>query len=283
MKRKLLKLITLFTVLTLVMGAFTGCGSNGGTENNNGTSLKGTITLAGSTSMQKLAEGLKEGFMTENPGVTVDVRYNGSSAGVEQLLVGTVQIGNASRNLKDAEKTDGAVENIIAIDGIAVITDKNNSVTELTSEELVKIYTGEIKNWSELGGADAAIVVVGREAGSGTRGAFEELLEIEDKCEYAQELDSTGTVLATVAATEGAIGYVSLDVIDDTVSTIKLDGVEPTEANIVAGEYSLCRPFVMATKGEISAQDEVVKAFFAYIESEEGQAIINQVGLILPE
>ena len=275
MKKKLLKLATLLTAVTLIMGCVAGCGSNNNTS--------GTITLAGSTSMQKVAEGLKEGFMAANPGVTVDVQYNGSSAGVEQLLAGTIQIGNASRNLKDAEKTEGAVENIIAIDGIAVIVDKNNSVTELTTEELVKIYTGEIKNWSKLGGADAAIVVVGREAGSGTRGAFEELLEIEDKCAYAQELDSTGTVLATVATTEGAIGYVSLDVIDDTVSTVKLDGVEPTEANIVAGEYGLSRPFVMATKGEIGEQSELVQEFFAYIESEEGQAIIKQVGLILPD
>lgn len=284
MKKRLSKLVALLTAVTLVVGTVAGCTSNDSTENNNNeTSLSGTITLAGSTSMQKVAEGLKEGFMAENPDVTVDVQYNGSSAGIEQLLAGTVQIGNASRNLKDAEKTDGAVENIIAMDGMAVITDKNNAITELTREELVKIYTGEIKNWSKLGGADMAIVVVGREAGSGTRGAFEELLEIEYQCAYAQELDSAGTVLATVATTEGAIGYVSLDVIDDTVSTIRLEGVEPTEANIVAGDYSLCRPFVMATKGEISEQTELVKAFFEYIKSEEGKAIIKQVGLILPE
>ena len=284
MKKRLLKLTTLLTVAALCLGTFAGCGSNGDTEGNNSqASLSGTITLAGSTSMQKVAEALKEGFMEANSGVTVTVEYNGSSAGIEQLLAGTVQIGNASRNLKDAEKTDGAVENIIAIDGIAVITHTSNTVTELTTEELVKIYTGAVTNWKELGGEDSPITVVGREAGSGTRGAFEELLEIEDQCAYAQELDSTGTVLATVAATEGAIGYVSLDVIDDTVATIKLDGVEPTEANIVAGDYSLSRPFVMATKGEISEQDELVKAFFEYIESEEGQAIIKQVGLILPQ
>lgn len=283
MKMNLKKLAVLLAATTLTMTCFAGCGSNDNAGNENGSSLSGSITLAGSTSMQKVAESLKEGFMEANPDVTVTVEYNGSSAGVEQLLAGTVQIGNASRNLKDAEKTDGAVENIIAIDGIAVITNTSNSVTKLTTEELVQIYTGEVTNWKELGGEDSPITVVGREAGSGTRGAFEELLEIEDKCEYAQELDSTGTVLATVAATEGGIGYVSLDVIDDTVTSIKLDGVAATEGNIVAGKYSLSRPFVMATKGEIAEQNELVQAFFAYIESEEGQAIIKQVGLILPE
>ena len=277
MKKKLAKIVTLLTATMLVAGTFAGCGTEGGSNEGD---LNGTLTLAGSTSMQKVAEALKEGFMQKNQGVTVSVEYNGSSAGIEQLLAGSVEIGNASRSLKDEEKESGAVENIIAIDGIAVIVDKENTVTELSTEELVKIYTGEITNWKDLGGEDHPITVVGRESGSGTRGAFEELLEIENKCDYAQELDSTGTVLATVAATEGAIGYVSLDVIDDSVATVKLDGVEPTEANIVAGDYSLSRPFVMATKGEISEQSAAVQKFFEFIDSEEGQEIIANVGLI---
>ena len=157
------------------------------------------------------------------------------------------------------------------------------NIKDASTEDLVKIYTGEVNNWSQLGGKNQPIVVIGREAGSGTRGAFEELLDIEDKCKYAQELDSTGTVMANVAATPGAIGYVSLDVLNDTVIAVSIDGVEATEANIVAGDYSLSRPFVMATKGEIAEQSELVQAFFAYIASEEGQAIIKQVGLILPE
>ncbi|MBR4026694.1 MAG: substrate-binding domain-containing protein, partial [Lachnospiraceae bacterium] len=167
--------------------------------------------------------------------------------------------------------------------GIAIITDIENKVTDISKEELVDIYTGEITNWEELGGENTPITVIGREAASGTRGAFEELLEVEDMCAYAQELDSTGTVLATVASTEGAIGYVSLDVINDSVATIKLDGVEASEENIIAGDYILYRPFVMATKGEIAEQDEVTQAFFAYIASKEGQSIIQQVGLILPQ
>lgn len=288
MKRRFKKLATLFTAAVLTMGCLTACGGNeSGTNTENGTqkeqTLSGSLTLSGSTSMDKVAKALKEGFMSKNQGVTVNVEFNGSSAGIEQVLNGSVNIGNASRNLKESEISQGAVENIVAIDGIAVITDKANKVADITTEQLVKIYTGEIKNWKELGGADAPIVVIGREAGSGTRGAFEELLEVEDACAYAQELDSTGAVLANVAATPGAIGYVSLDVINDTVTTLKLDGVEATAENIAGGSYSLSRPFVMATKGEISEQDEITQAFFAYVESEEGQKIIEQVGLILPQ
>ncbi|MCR4902659.1 MAG: phosphate ABC transporter substrate-binding protein [Butyrivibrio sp.] len=245
--------------------------------------LSGSISLAGSTSMEKLCEAMSESFMEVYPEVTVTVEYTGSSAGIESLTQGSADIGNASRGLKDGEKESGAVENIIAIDGIAVITDKENSVSDLTSEQLVSIYTGETTNWSELGGSDEAIVVIGREAGSGTRGAFEELLEIEDKCNYAQELDSTGAVLAKVASTPGSIGYISLDAVDDSIQSVSLNGVAATEENIVAGDYQLSRPFVMATMGEISEQNELVKTWFEYIKSEEGQSVVSGVGLILPE
>lgn len=242
--------------------------------------LSGTITMAGSTSMEKLANAVSESFMEKYPNVTVTAEFTGSSAGVESLLAGSVNIGNASRALKDSEKESGAVENIVAIDGIAVVTDTTNAVTDLTREQLADIYTGQTTNWSELGGADQAIVVVGREAGSGTRGAFEELLEITDECTYANELDSTGAVMAKVASTPGAIGYVSLDVIDDTVSTFSLEGVEPTVENIKAGNYFLSRPFVMATKGEISEQDELVQELFNFLASDEGKEVIMAVGLI---
>ena len=211
------------------------------------------------------------------------MEYTGSGAGLESLVQGSIDIGNASRALKDGEKEQGAVENIVAIDGIAVITDKDNSVKDLTAEQLADIYTGNVTNWNEIGGEDEAIVVIGREAGSGTRSAFEELLKIEDACSYAQELDNTGAVLAKVASTPGAIGYVSLDVIDDSVLPLSLDGVEASEANIVAGKYLLSRPFVMATMGEISEQNELVRAWFDYVASEEGQSIITDMGLILPQ
>ncbi len=244
------------------------------------TDLSGSVTMSGSTSMEKLANAAAESFMAKYPDVTVTAEFTGSSAGIEAVQAGSVDIGNASRALKDSEKEAGIVENIVAIDGIAVVTDPANTVADLTKDQLVSIYTGETNNWSELGGADQPIVVVGREAGSGTRSAFEEILEVEDACAYANELDSTGAVMAKVASTPGAIGYVSLDVIDDTVSVKTLDGVEPTEENIKAGNYFLSRPFVMATNGEISEQRPEVQEFFNWLQSDEGKELVKTVGLI---
>ena len=244
--------------------------------------LSGTVTLAGSTSMQKLCEAMIESFEEVYPDITVTAEYTGSGAGLESLAAGKTDIGNASRALKDGEKETGAVENVVAIDGIAVITHKDNTVDNLTSEQLTDIYTGKVTNWKDLGGADEAIVVLGREAGSGTRGAFEELLKVDDQCKYAQELDSTGGVLAKVASTPGSVGYVSLDVVDDTVKALSLDDVAPTEENIVAGSYKLSRPFVMATMGTIDEQNDLVKTWFGYVQSDEGKAVITAMGLILP-
>ena len=221
--------------------------------------------------------------MEKNPEVTVTVEYTGSGAGLEALAAGSVNIGDASRKIKEEEKKKGILENIVALDGIAMITNKNNSIKDVTSKNLAKIYKGEIKNWKDLGGKDEQIVVIGREAGSGTRDAFEELVGIKDSCKYAQELDSTGAVLAKVASTPGAIGYVSLDVINNTVSSLKLNGVKATEKQILAGKYLLQRPFVMATKGKISEQSNLVKAWFKYIKSNEGKAVIRKAGLIIPK
>ncbi|MDD6631513.1 MAG: phosphate ABC transporter substrate-binding protein [Agathobacter sp.] len=299
MKKKILSLLVAASMMTFGLA---GCGSTdtGNTDASSdanqstdtttdaGTSdassdLSGAISLAGSTSMEKLCEALSESFMEKYPNISVTVEYTGSGAGLESLAAGSVDIGNASRHLKEEETSAGAVENVVAIDGIAVITDKDNEVTDVSAEDLAKIYKGEITNWSELGGQDEAIVVIGREAGSGTRDAFEELLDVADACQYAQELDSTGGVLAKVAATPGAIGYVSLDVVDDTIQTVSLDGVAPTEENILAGDYLLSRPFVMATNGEISGQNELVQTWFDYVNSEDGKNVISSVGLIIPE
>lgn len=253
------------------------------TEEAPAADLSGTISLAGSTSMEKLCEAMSESFMETYPGVTVTVEYTGSGAGLESLASGSVDIGNSSRHLKDEEVAGGAVENVVAIDGIAVIVDPANSVSDIPADKLAAIYKGEITNWSELGGNDEAIVVIGRESGSGTRDAFEELLEVKDVCKYAQELDSTGGVKAKVAATPGAIGYVSLDVVDESIKAVSIDSVEPTEANIIAGDYLLSRPFVMATNGEISAQNDLVKGWFDYISSDAGKDVIKSVGLIIPQ
>lgn len=298
MKIKSRKILALMGATALLAGSLTGCGGTAETDNATvevevsttdesaeptataDADLSGTITMAGSTSMEKLANAVAESFMAKYPGVTVSAEFTGSSAGIESLNAGSVDIGNSSRALTDDEKAAGAVENIVAIDGIAVAVNPSTTIDNLTTDDLAAIYKGEIKNWSEVGGEDAAIVVVGREAGSGTRGAFEELLEIEDQCAYANELDSTGAVMAKVASTPGAIGYVSLDVLDDTVKALSLNDIAPTVDNIKGGTYVLSRPFVMATAGEISEQNENVQALFEYLQSDEGKELIQSVGLI---
>ena len=307
MKNRMMKVLALVSAGVMAVGTLTACGSQAQdatapeasqttdatetagdaetetlTEGASGD-LSGNISLSGSTSMEKLANALAESFMMKYPGVTVTPEFTGSSAGVEAVIAGSVDIGNSSRALKDSEKEAGAVENVVAIDCIAVVVDPSNTVADLTKAQLISIYKGETRNWSEVGGSDMPIVVIGREAGSGTRGAFEEILEVEDACTYASELDSTGAVMAKVASTPGAIGYVSLDVVDDTVIALALDGVAASADNIKAGNYFLSRPFVMATKGEVSEQNELVQAFFEYLSTEEGKEVISGVGLILPD
>ncbi len=306
MKKNLIKILAAAGMAVLTMGALAGCGNSttettaAGTkaaETTAGTTqtttaaaatttakatadLKGSISMVGSTSMEKLATALSEVFMEKYPGVTVQAEFVGSGAGIEAVTNGAADIGNASRNLKDEEKAKGIVENIVAIDGIAVVTDPSNKVENLTKDQLIAIYNGTTTSWKDLGGADQPIVVIGRESGSGTRSAFEELLKLEDKCKYSNELDSTGAVMAKVASTPGSIGYVSLDVLDKTVKTLKLENTDPTPENIKAGSYFLSRPFVMATKGDISKQNDNVKALFDYIHSDEGKELVKSVGLI---
>ncbi|MDR7814614.1 phosphate ABC transporter substrate-binding protein [Lacrimispora sp.] len=303
MKKNIIKTLALAGMAVLTMGTLAGCGSNNaetkapdtkteagttsGTTANETTAkedtasnLKGSISMVGSTSMEKFATALSEVFMGKYPSVTVQAEFVGSGAGIEAVTNGSADIGNSSRNLKDEEKAKGVAENIVAIDGIAVVSDPANTVDNLTKDQLINIYNGTTTNWKELGGADQPIVVIGREAGSGTRTAFEELLKLEDACKYSNELDSTGAVMAKAASTPGSIGYVSLDVLDDSVKTMKLESIDPTPENIKAGSYFLSRPFVMATKGEISEQSDLVKALFDYIYSDEGKDLVKAVGLI---
>ncbi|CRZ35686.1 phosphate ABC transporter substrate-binding protein (PhoT family) [Herbinix hemicellulosilytica] len=282
-------IITTFCVTVSCSGRQNKNVNNSMTDNNEHEktikedNLSGHLTMAGSTSMEKLANIMAEAFMEKYPNVTVSTEFIGSSAGIEQVIAGTVDIGNASRNLKESEKEAGAVENIVAIDGIAIIVDKENTVNDLTKDQIIGIFTGKIKNWSELGGKDQPIVVIGRESGSGTRGAFEEILGIEDQCKYANEINSTGGVMAKVVTTPGAIGYVSIDILDDTVNAVKIEGIDATADNIAKGKYILSRPFVMATAGEISKQNEIVRTFFEFLTSEEGKRLIESIGLIPAE
>ena len=229
---------------------------------------------------------LKEAIREDYPELSLEPQFTGSGSGIKAVASGKVDIGNSSRALTDEEKAQGIEENVVALDGIAMITEKSNTVKNLTKQQLADIYTGKIKNWKEVGGADQKIVVVGREAASGTRGAFEEILDIKDKCQYANELNETGAVVAKVQETKGAIGYVSLDIVEDSkdkVNTLQLDGITASESTILDGSYQLQRPFVMATKGKIEEQSEQVQAVFNFINSEKGQAVIKQVKLIIPQ
>ena len=267
------KMITMMMVAVLALSMLAGCGS---------TKTTGSVTTDGSTSMEKVIGALGEAFQNDT-GISFTYNPTGSGSGIKAVQEGRCDIGLSSRDLKAEEKEAGLGATVLAYDGIAIIVNPENPVTDLSLETIAKIYTGEITNWKDVGGNDSEIVLIGREAGSGTRGAFEELLKIEDACKYASELDSTGAVIAKVASTPGAIGYASLDALDTTVIAASLEGVLATTDNIKAGTYFLCRPFVMATKGEISNQSELVQEFFAYIQSEEGKAVIEQVGLIVAD
>ena len=255
------------------------CLSGCGTKTQNG--LSGEIQMAGSTSMEDMCVAVSEQFMEKEKGITVSAEYIGSSAGIEALLSGSADIGTSSRNLTDEEKNAGAVENIVAKDGIAVVLNPFvTGVENLDFEDLKNLFCGKVTNWSELGGPDMPVVIVGHEAGSGTRDPFEEILDIKDKCVYANELSGSGAVLIKVAETEGAVGYMSLALVDDTVKSVSVNEIPPTRENIQNGTYPLNKTMVMATKGKIEEQNEMVQALFDFVYSEEGQKLIDGVNLI---
>ena len=241
--------------------------------------LSGTVSTDGSTSMEKVIGALGEAFMEANDQVTFTYNPTGSSSGIQAVQEGRCDIGLSSRALKDAEKASGLTETILAYDGIAVIVNPENTVEDLTLEQIAAIYTGEVTNWSEVGGADAEIVLIGREAGSGTRGGFEEIVDVEDACKYRQELSSTGDVIATVAQNPGAIGYASLASVKDTVKAVKVAGVAPSEATVKDGSYAIQRPFVLATKEGVQLGD-AAQAFFDYVTSADANAIIVAAGVV---
>jgi phosphate transport system substrate-binding protein len=243
------------------------------------TKLTGSISMSGSTSMEEYAKAIAEAFNEKYPDVSIDVQLGGSSTGAKNAMEGVSDIGNLSRSLKDTEaaELDG---HIVAIDGIGVILNTANKVENLTMEQLLGIYTGTITDWSEVGGDAGEIVVVGRESGSGTRDGFESVVGIEDNAQHDQELTSTGAVKTAVSANANAIGYVSFSYADDTVKLISVDEVACSVDTIKDGSYKLQRPFVMATKGELS---EPVQALFDFIYSEDGAAIATDMGLIPSE
>lgn len=286
------KLACLGLSLAMALGLMTGCGSsnNGDATSNqdqSGTSqtqtqLTGTVNTDGSTSMESVVKALGEAFMEMNPEVTVNYSGTGSGTGIQSTIDGTCDLGLSSRALKDEEKTNGAVENIVALDGVAVVINPANGVEDLSVEQIAQIFTGEITNWSELGGTDGEIAVFGREAGSGTRGAFEEIVGVEDACKYTNEYSSTGDVIGNVASNPNAIGYASLSAVDDTVKAVKVNGVAPSEDTVKDGTYEIQRPFVMVTKdgAELS---EAAQAFLEFAMSEAAADIIAAAGAVSPK
>jgi len=241
--------------------------------------LSGTVATDGSTSMEKVIGALGEAFMEANSGVNFTYNPTGSGSGITAVSEGRCDIGLSSRALKDSEVASGLVGTVLAYDGIAVIVNPANTVEDLDIETIAKIYTGEITNWSEVGGADAEIVLVGREAGSGTRSGFEELTETVDKCKYRQELTSTGDVITAVAQNPDAIGYASLASVKDSVKALKVAGVTPTEETVKDGSYLIQRPFVLVTKEGV-ALSPVAQAFFDYATKGQANDIITASGVV---
>ena len=242
-------------------------------------SLSGKVATDGSTSMEKVIGALKETFEADNSGVEVTYNPTGSGAGITAVAEGRCDIGLSSRALKDSEKEQGLVGTVLAYDGIAVIVNPENTVEDLTVEQIAAIYTGEITTWSEVGGMDAEIVLVGRDASSGTRSGFEEIVGVEDACQYRQELTSNGDVLTTVASNPGAIGYASVATVKDSVKTLKVNGVAPTNDSVKDGSYAVQRPFVLVTK-EGTALTETAQAFFDFITSEAAREVITAAGVV---
>lgn len=264
-------------ILILALGVFAGCAQEAAPapeeEGQEATGLEGEVAVVGSTSVAPLAQEIADAFMSKNPGVRVDVQGVGSTAGVKAANEGAADIGMASRDLKTEEKGWGLDEHVIAYDGIAIVIHPTNEIADLEAETVTAIFKGEITNWKEVGGADEEILVVSREEGSGTRGAFEELLDIEAVKEDALIAEGNGAVKANIASKTYAIGYISLSYVDETVKTVEINGIEPTVENILAGSYKVSRPFLMLTKGEIS---ETAKAYLDFVFSEEGQAIVAE-------
>ena len=260
----------------MALSLFAGCGQK---ANGNGTTTGGTVSTDGSTSMEKVIGALGESFMEANSGTTFTYNPTGSGSGIQAVSEGRCDIGLSSRALKDDEKASGLKETIVALDGIAIIVNPQNPVKDLSLEQIAKIYTGEITNWKDVGGEDAEIVLIGREAGSGTRDGFESITETKDACQYRQELTSTGDVITTVSQNPNAIGYASLAAIKDSVKALTVNGVAPTEATVKDGTYLVQRPFVLVTK-EGAALSETAQKFFDFATSADAASIISAAGAV---
>lgn len=280
MKKIIALVLTALLALSLVAcGSETKTDDADKTEDKTSTELTGTVSTDGSTSMEKVIGALSESFMAQNGGVTVNYNPTGSGSGITAVQEGTCDIGLSSRALKDEEKSAGLKETVLAYDGIAIIVHPDNPVSDLTVEQIADIYTGKITNWSEVGGSDAEIVLIGREAGSGTRDGFESITGTKDACQYRQELTSTGDVITTVSQNPDAIGYASLAALKDTVKALTVGGVAPTEETVKDGSYVIQRPFVLVTKTGETLSDNARK-FFDFALSAEAAQYITTAGAV---
>ena len=299
------KIIALLLALTCALALFAGCAAKNTTSNDTASNdtaadtsaadtkqdaatdtaaptskeLSGSVATDGSTSMEKVIGALGESFMAANPNVTFTYNPTGSGSGIQAVSEGRCDIGLSSRALKDDEKASGLKETVLALDGIAIIVNPENPVSDLDVETIAKIYTGEITNWKDVGGNDAEIVLIGREAGSGTRDGFESITDTKDACQYRQELTSTGDVITTVSQNPDAIGYASLSAVKDTVKALTVGGVAPSEDTVKDGSYVVQRPFVLVTKdGE--ALSEAAQAFYDYALDPAQAELIAKAGAV---
>ena len=268
-KKKVKKMLACMMVATTLVMAATGCSQK----------EAGTVSTDGSTSMEKVIGALGEAFEGQNSGVTFTYNPTGSGSGIQAVKEGRCDIGLSSRDLKEEEIADGLKATVLAYDGIAVIVNPENPVADLDMDSISKIYTGEITNWKDVGGQDAEIVLIGREAGSGTRDGFESITKTEDACQYRQELTSTGDVITAVSQNPAAIGYASLASVNEQVQTVRVNGVEPTEDSIKDGSYVIQRPFILVTKEDTPLSDTAQK-FFDFATSVEAAQFISAAGAV---
>ena len=264
------KFMSILLIAAMAVLALAGCG---------GKQSGGTVSTDGSTSMKSVIGILGEAFEQENSGVTFTYNPTGSGSGIQAVLEGRCDIGLSSRSLKESEKSSGLTEIVLAYDGIAVIVNPENPISDLTVEEIAAIFTGEVTNWSRVGGNDGEIVLIGREAGSGTRDGFESITGTEDACAYRQELTSTGDVITAVASNPNAIGYASLASVKDTVKALSVGGVTPSEDAVKDGSYAIQRPFVLVTKAD-TALSETAQAFFDFALSAQAREYISAAGVV---
>ena len=282
MKKFIALALTLVMALSLVACGNSNSDNSGdnAADNNGGdAAITGTVSTDGSTSMEKVIGALSESFMAANGGVTVNYNPTGSGSGITAVQEGTCDIGLSSRALKDEEKAAGLKETVLAYDGIAIIVHPDNPVSDLSIEQIAKLYTGEITNWKDVGGNDAEVVLIGREAASGTRDGFESITGTKDACQYRQELTSTGDVITAVSQNPDAIGYASLASVKDTVKALNVGGVTPSEATVKDGSYLVQRPFVLVTV-EGKALSPAAQAFFDYALSADAASIISAAGAV---